>query len=341
MLAAARDPDPDVQAARLREWACSDDAPLMLDMRSADDFAAARLDGAVNIPFEDLDGRLHELPPRSKPLAVVLARAPSREEQARVFAADFKGLPWRVRAFFLPDPSLFDAHARAAGVDVRSGEVHPRDRGHLWEPSDMVARWLPRLEARMARAWNAEALLAARVPAVPVPVPVPAPQPATSRTSPAASVRGRGVRRGKGRGVGGDEGMARVGVRLGRARLGAMRRARRDARRVAARLSHPRRPPQDVPGGRPRHGVSRRRGARRALGRHERGCERERREPSSRGFESDLDRDGDPGACARFWRCDFCTARLFARFQRASRVGGGVLVSFHARRGAHGGGSTE
>ena len=38
MLAAARDADPDVQAARLREWACSDDAPrLMLDMRSADD----------------------------------------------------------------------------------------------------------------------------------------------------------------------------------------------------------------------------------------------------------------------------------------------------------------
>jgi len=175
MLAAARDPDPDVQAARLREWACSDDAPLMLDMRSADDFAAARLDGAVNIPFEDLDGRLHELPPRSKPLAVVLARAPSPEEQARVFAADFKGLPWRVRAFFLPDPSLFDAHARAAGVDVRSGEVHPRDRGHLWEPSDMVARWLPRLEARMARAWNAEALLAGVSPPSPSPSPSPSP----------------------------------------------------------------------------------------------------------------------------------------------------------------------
>ena len=172
MLAAARDPDPDVQAARLREWACSDDAPrLMLDMRSADDFAAARLDGAVNIPFEDLDGRLHELPPRSKPLAVVLARAPSPEEQARVFAADFKGLPWRVRAFFLPSPELFDAHARAAGVDVRSGEVHPRDRGHLWEPSDMVARWLPRLEARMARAWNAEALLAGASPSSPSPSP--------------------------------------------------------------------------------------------------------------------------------------------------------------------------
>ena len=143
-------------------------------------------------------------PPRSKPLAVVLARAPSPEEQARVFAADFKGLPWRVRAFFLPDPSLFDAHARAAGVDVRSGEVHPRDRGHLWEPSDMVARWLPpprgphgpRLERRSAPR--------GRVPAVPGP-PSPVPNRRPRGRDLAASVRGRGVRRGKGRGVGGDE----------------------------------------------------------------------------------------------------------------------------------------
>ena len=38
----------------------------------------------------------------------------------------------------------------------------------------------------------------------------------------------------------------------------------------------------------------------------------------------------------------FCTARVCSRASsRASRVGGGVLVSFHARRGAHGGGSTE
>ena len=183
MLAAARDPDPDVQAARLREWACSDDAPLMLDMRSADDFAAARLDGAVNIPFEDLDGRLHELPPRSKPLAVVLARAPSPEEQARVFAADFKGLPWRVRAFFLPDPSLFDAHARApASTFVRARSTretedtcgNPQIWSHAGSPASRPAWPAPGTQKRSSRA----------CPRRPRPRPVPRPQPATSRTRP-------------------------------------------------------------------------------------------------------------------------------------------------------------
>ena len=183
MLAAARDPDPDVQAARLREWACSDDAPLMLDMRSADDFAAARLDGAVNIPFEDLDGRLHELPPRSKPLAVVLARAPSPEEQARVFAADFKGLPWRVRAFFLP--THHSSTLRSRRRRRRSFGRGPPARQRTPVGTLRYGRTLappprgphgPRLERRSAPR-------GAR-PRRPRPRPRPRPQPATSRTRP-------------------------------------------------------------------------------------------------------------------------------------------------------------
>jgi hypothetical protein len=86
--------------------------------------------------------------------------APAYEEQAALFAADFKGLPWAVTAFFAPTPDLFEAAAKSAGIEVLSGEVHPRDRGHLWEPSNLVARWLPRLEARMGAAWGAQGVLA-------------------------------------------------------------------------------------------------------------------------------------------------------------------------------------
>ena len=175
--------DVDVEARRLAAWAAS--GALLLDMRDARSFARRRLRGSVNIPFHAMDGRLHELPPRTRALAVVLsdrsteaeeaesggpgedgscasdsaARAASYAEQARVFSADFKGLPWNVWGYFVPTASLFGEAARRAEVGVDTTAVHPRARGRLWEPSDMVARWIPRLEERMAKEWDVEALM--------------------------------------------------------------------------------------------------------------------------------------------------------------------------------------
>ena len=171
MLEAAQDPSVDVQAARLREWAAS--GALLLDLRPASEFHTTRLKGSVNIPSHNLDGRLHELPPRSREMAIILCpppppstgsdgggggggdggdgsssdgskhpKHPSYEEQAATFAADFKGLPWNVWGYFAPTASLFTeaapACAGSGGIAVESGVVHPRDRGRLWEPSDMV-----------------------------------------------------------------------------------------------------------------------------------------------------------------------------------------------------------
>jgi len=136
------------------------DAPRVLDLRTADAFASVRVGGSANIPFADLSGRLHELPPRSRAMVVVLAEpdasVPSDADQAAVFFAEIKGRPnaWNVRAFLrLPRDR---ERLALAGVAIRRGAVAAIDRAHLWEPSDMIARWLPRLEREMAREWGAE-----------------------------------------------------------------------------------------------------------------------------------------------------------------------------------------
>ena len=175
MLADARDADVDKQADRLRAWKAS--GALLLDLRDASEFHARRIERAVNVPWRVIDGRLHELPPRSVALAIVLrggvtqdggddlregeedgassSSSSSHRAQIAKFRSDFKGLPWNVWGFFVASDALFERAAPAAGVDVLAGEVRPIDRGRLWEPSDLVARWLPRLEKRMRDAWDA------------------------------------------------------------------------------------------------------------------------------------------------------------------------------------------
>ena len=164
LVAAATDPDLATQAERLRKWMGS--GTSMLDLRAEKDFERRRFAGAVNIPFGDLDGRLHELPPRGTPLCVLLKQPDGEDDSAtfeaqlRVFAADFKSRPWRVENAFVPDPAfigtssepsqsadaLFLGIAQSAGVRVVTGAEPREKRGRLWEPSDAVARWLPRIE---------------------------------------------------------------------------------------------------------------------------------------------------------------------------------------------------
>ena len=150
LVAAATDPDLATQAERLRKWMGS--GTSMLDLRAEKDFERRRFAGAVNIPFGDLDGRLHELPPRGTPLCVLLAPPDGEDDSAtfeaqlRVFAADFKSNPWRVESAFVPGDALFLEIATRAGARVASGAAPREARGRLWEPSDAVARWLPRIE---------------------------------------------------------------------------------------------------------------------------------------------------------------------------------------------------
>ena len=152
--------DPAARAEMLSAWSSS--RTLLLDMRDADAFHARRLAGAVNLPRTTMSGRLHELPPRSRPLAVVLDPAPVAcvdedawyRAQLAWFTADFKGNPWTLRGCVVGDDALFDDAAARSGFPVATGAVNPTARGRLWEPSDNVARWLPAVEARMAHRWG-------------------------------------------------------------------------------------------------------------------------------------------------------------------------------------------
>lgn len=159
VLGRAAHPDSAVQADRLRAFV--DSGALLLDLRSAEEFSLRRLASAVNIPWVDVQlggSRQPELPPRSRLLAILLCPgvdSPAYDVQAAVFNADFKGHPWNVWGFFVPTAQLFTEAAPRAGIEVQSGPTHPRERGRLWEPSDMVERWLPRLEQRMGVSWEA------------------------------------------------------------------------------------------------------------------------------------------------------------------------------------------
>jgi hypothetical protein len=170
LLSEANNPCVATQTERLRRWFAS--GVKMLDLRDADKFAAARFENSVNMPLTDLPGRLHELPPRTTALVVLLARPGNGNEanpltwmrkQLARFAADFKNNPWHVTQVFVTNPgeagcgsqnveTLFASIALAADVPVLKGEVAPKLRGHLWEPSAMVVKWLPMIEEKVQAA---------------------------------------------------------------------------------------------------------------------------------------------------------------------------------------------
>ena len=127
LVAAATDPDLATQAERLRKRMGS--GTSMLDLRAEKDFERRRFAGAVNIPFGDLDGHLHELPPRGTPLCVLLKQPDGEDDSAtfeaqlRVFAADFKSRPWRVENALRPGP-----RERAGPTRPHRNPVSPRTR---------------------------------------------------------------------------------------------------------------------------------------------------------------------------------------------------------------------
>jgi phage shock protein E len=55
-------PTGDIQIAELQQRIAADQAPLILDVRSGDEFNAGHLPYATNIPHTDIAARLNELP---------------------------------------------------------------------------------------------------------------------------------------------------------------------------------------------------------------------------------------------------------------------------------------
>jgi phage shock protein E len=58
----APDPTGEIQAAELQQRIAANQAPLILDVRSGDEFDAGHLPDATNIPHTDISKRLAELP---------------------------------------------------------------------------------------------------------------------------------------------------------------------------------------------------------------------------------------------------------------------------------------
>lgn len=55
---------------------------LLLDVRTPQEFAAGHIDGAVNIPVQELSGRMDELKDKERPI-VVYCRSGARSGQAQ------------------------------------------------------------------------------------------------------------------------------------------------------------------------------------------------------------------------------------------------------------------
>jgi rhodanese-related sulfurtransferase len=83
-LAARPEVSPAV-VAELRERA---DAPLLLDVRTPEEFAAGHVAGAVNIPHDQLAARLSEVDAADRPWVLVYCRSGKRAASAEDVLAD-------------------------------------------------------------------------------------------------------------------------------------------------------------------------------------------------------------------------------------------------------------
>jgi len=73
---------PDVAPAAVAEIRARADAPLLLDVRSPEEFAAGHVAGAVNIPHDRLASRLEEVQASDRPWVLVYCRSGKRADSA-------------------------------------------------------------------------------------------------------------------------------------------------------------------------------------------------------------------------------------------------------------------
>lgn len=78
---------PDVSPAAVAEITARPDAPLLLDVRSPEEFAAGHVAGAVNIPHDQLAARLAEVEAAGRPWVLVYCRSGKRADSAEAVLA--------------------------------------------------------------------------------------------------------------------------------------------------------------------------------------------------------------------------------------------------------------
>ena len=79
---------PDVAPAVVAELRARADAPLLLDVRSPAEFAAGHVEGAVNIPHDQLAARMSEVAAADRPWVLVYCRSGKRATSAEAVLAE-------------------------------------------------------------------------------------------------------------------------------------------------------------------------------------------------------------------------------------------------------------
>jgi len=87
-----------------------DEQALFLDLRSAEAYAKHSLEKSVNIPFEDIQGSFHLLPPRDTGFVILLREDYEFEKQRETFTkGDFKGIKWNITHCFVYNEHFVNA----------------------------------------------------------------------------------------------------------------------------------------------------------------------------------------------------------------------------------------
>lgn len=74
--------DAEISASELEARIRADDAPFVLDVRTASEFAQGRVPGAVNVPYDEVRARLAEIADQRDREVVVYCRSGKRAAKA-------------------------------------------------------------------------------------------------------------------------------------------------------------------------------------------------------------------------------------------------------------------
>jgi len=96
-----------------------EDRALFLDLRKREEYKNHSLTRSVNIPFDELSGSFHLLPPRERAFSILLEDASSSsssssqslfDKQREMFQrGDFKGVQWNIKYAFMYNEHFMNA----------------------------------------------------------------------------------------------------------------------------------------------------------------------------------------------------------------------------------------